>query len=222
MKSILEADSIEKSYNYSTILSDVYVKCETRDIIGVLGRNGCGKSTLLKIIYGIIPAENKFVRIDSQLRRKAYKYANEISYLPQDNFIPKHFKVSKAIRLFLSNEKMSEFCADSFVQSILKQKIKNLSGGELRYLEIKLILYSDSKFALLDEPYNGLSPLMIHLTNKLIVEQASHKGIILTDHNFNNVLKVSTQLYLIKDCSTKKLKDKNELIKYGYLNEGML
>ena len=147
MKSLLEADSIEKSYNYITILSDVYLKCQTGDIIGVLGRNGCGKSTLLKIIYGVIPAEHKFIRIDYQLRRKAYKHANEISYLPQDNFIPKHFKVSKAIRLFLSKEKVSEFCDDSFIESILNSKIKNLSGGELRYLEIKLILYSDSKFA---------------------------------------------------------------------------
>lgn len=222
MNSILEADSIEKSYNYNTILSDVYLKCETGDIIGVLGRNGCGKSTLLKIIYGIIPAEHKFVRIDYQIRRKAYKYANEISYLPQDNFIPKHLKVIKAIKLFLAKEKVSDFCDDSFIESILNQKIRNLSGGELRYLQIKLILFSDSKFALLDEPYNGLSPIMVNLTNELILKQSQHKGILLTDHNYENVLNVSTQLYLIKDCSTKKLKDKKELIQFGYLNDGML
>ncbi|MET2986599.1 ATP-binding cassette domain-containing protein [Aureibaculum conchae] len=222
MKSVLEADSIEKSYGHNTILSDVYLKCETGDIIGILGRNGCGKSTLLKIIYGVISAEHKFVRIDYQLRHKAYKYANEISYLPQDNFIPKHFNVSKAISLFLSKDKLSEFYDDSYIESIKNQKVKNLSGGELRYLEIKLILCSDSKFALLDEPYNGLSPVMINITNKLIVERAKHKGIILTDHNYINVLKISTQIYLIKDCSTKKLKNEKELIQYGYLNEGML
>ena len=147
MKSILEADSIEKSYNHTTILSDVYLKCETGDIIGVLGRNGCGKSTLLKIIYGIVSAEHKFVRIDYKLRRKAYKYVNEISYLPQDNFIPKHFKVSKAIKLFLSKERVLAFRDDTFIGNIINQRIKDLSGGELRYLEIKLILYSDSKFA---------------------------------------------------------------------------
>lgn len=222
MKSILEADSIEKSYNYKTILSDIYLKCETGDIIGVLGRNGCGKSTLLKIIYGIVPAEHEFVRIDYQLRRKAYKYPSEISYLSQDNFIPKHFKVSKVIRLFLTKENISAFCDDEFIESIFNQKIEKLSGGELRYLEIKLILYSDSKFALLDEPYNGLSPVMINLANQMITERAKHKGIILTDHNYNSVLKVSTELYLIKDCSTKRIKDKNELIRFGYLNEGVL
>jgi ABC-type lipopolysaccharide export system ATPase subunit len=47
------------------------------------------------------------------------------------------------------------------IQSMLNKKIKHLSGGELRYLEIKLILNNSSKFVLLDEPYNGLSPIMI-------------------------------------------------------------
>jgi ABC-type multidrug transport system ATPase subunit len=70
MKNLLEVDSIEKSYGYKIILSNVYLKCETGDIIGVLGRNGTGKSTLLKIIYGILPAEYKFVRIIIKLERR--------------------------------------------------------------------------------------------------------------------------------------------------------
>lgn len=57
---------------------------------------------------------------------------------------------------------------------------------------------------LLDEPYNGVSPIMIDSINELILESSKNKGIILTDHNYENVLKVANQLYLIKDCSTKK------------------
>ena len=75
---------------------------------------------------------------------------------------------------------------------------------------------------LLDEPYNGVSPIMIDSINELILESSKNKGIILTDHNYENVLKVANQLYLIKDCSTKKLKNKQELIQLGYLKEGML
>jgi ABC-type Mn2+/Zn2+ transport system ATPase subunit len=52
-KHILEVDSVHKRYDIQSILSDVYLKCETNDIIGLLGRNGSGKSTLLKIIFGI-------------------------------------------------------------------------------------------------------------------------------------------------------------------------
>lgn len=221
MKNLLEVDSIYKHYDNKMILSDVYLKCETGDIIGVLGRNGTGKSTLLKIIYGIISAENKFIRINYKVRRKAYIYKNEVSYLPQDNFIPKHFKVSKAIKLFLNKSKIASFSEDSFIQQVYDKKIKHLSGGELRYLEIKLILCDDSKFALLDEPYNGISPILIKNINELIVKHSYKKGIILTDHNYKNVLKVATQLYLIKDCATKKLKNDEELIRFGYLKEGM-
>jgi len=53
-KNILEVDSVQKQYDGKIIVSDVYLKCETTDIIGVLGRNGSGKSTLLKIIFGIV------------------------------------------------------------------------------------------------------------------------------------------------------------------------
>jgi len=53
-KSILEVDSVQKQYDGKIILSDVYLKCETNNIIGILGRNGSGKSTLLKIIFGIV------------------------------------------------------------------------------------------------------------------------------------------------------------------------
>ena len=149
MKHLLEIDSVFKSYDNRSILSDVYLKCETENIIGVLGRNGTGKSTLLKIIFGIISAENKFIRIDYKVRKKAYQHHNEIAYLPQDNFIPKGFKVSKAIKLFISKPKISEFTNDAFIQKIYKKKVRQLSGGELRYLEIKLVLCNDTKFVLL-------------------------------------------------------------------------
>jgi len=222
MKSLLEVDSIEKSYGYKIILSNIYLKCETGNIIGILGRNGTGKSTLLKIIYGILPAEHKFVRIDNKMRFKAYQHKNEISYLPQDNFLPRNFKVSKAINLFIDKKSIVYFCDDTFIQKIYKQKINQLSSGELRYLEIKLILFCTSKFVLLDEPYNGVSPIMINSINELIIKSSKNKGIILTDHNYENVLKVANQLYLIKDCSTKKLKNKQDLIQLGYLKEGMI
>ena len=61
---LLEIDSVQKSFDNKNILSDVYLKCETKDIIGLLGRNGSGKSTFLKIVFGIESADFKFVRID--------------------------------------------------------------------------------------------------------------------------------------------------------------
>ena len=68
-KYILEVDGIQISYNGKVLLSDVYLKCETTEIIGLLGRNGSGKSTLLKIIFGLISAPDKCIRVDGISKR---------------------------------------------------------------------------------------------------------------------------------------------------------
>jgi ABC-type multidrug transport system ATPase subunit len=218
--SILEVDSVQKQYDGKIILSDVYLKCETGTVLGILGRNGSGKSTLLKIIFGIEPADFKFVRVGGKVLSKTSELLKEISYLPQDFFIPNSFSVQKTIQL--CKAKVKEFCADAMIQSMLGKKIKHLSGGELRYLEIKLILNNDSKFVLLDEPYNGLSPIMIENINALITTMSTAKGILITDHNYENVIQISTKLALMKDGKMHHLKDKNELVEKGYLKFGML
>ncbi len=219
---ILEIDSIQKKFDYKSVLSDVYLKCETNEIIGLLGRNGSGKSTLLKIIFGILDADFKFVRIDRAIKNKTSDLFKEISYLPQENFIPNSFSVKKAIELSIESQKIKSFYNDEMIKSISDKKISHLSGGELRYLEIKIILFNPSKFVLLDEPYNGLSPIMINKINQLIIENSHKKGIIITDHNYENVIKISTRLILMKEGKTFNINDKNDLIEKGYLREGMI
>lgn len=221
-KHLLEIDSVQKSFDVKSILSDVYLKCETGDIIGVLGRNGSGKSTLLQIVFGIIPADFKFIRVDGTVVSKLEKGFQAISYLSQEDFIPKHFSVKKVLYLSLEKDKINDFHADEMIQTLLDKKVKDLSGGELRYLEIKLLLSKDSKFILLDEPYNGLSPIAIEKINTLILENASSKGIIITDHNYENVIKISTQLRLLKEGKLHTITDISQLVEKGYLLAGMI
>ena len=96
-------------------------------------------------------------------------------------------------------------------------KISYLSGGELRYLEIKLLLYTDCKFILLDEPFNGVSPILVGEIKKLILKTSEFKGIILTDHDYRNVLDVANQFCLIYDGGIKRIDDKEELVRWGYI-----
>ena len=220
-KHVLEVDSLQKYFGDKLVVSDVYFRCETNDVIGLLGRNGSGKSTLLKIIFGIISANSKFVRIDGIVKNKTNHLLKELSYLSQDNFIPKYLFVKKAISLSISKEEILSFYEDEMIQSILEKKIHHLSSGELRYLEIKLILFNPSKFVLLDEPYNGLSPIMVDNVNQLISDNSFRKGIVITDHNYENVIKVSNKLMLMVDGNLHQLKDKNELVEKGFLSEGM-
>src|SRR5690606_10000910 len=94
-----------------------------------------------------------------------------------------------------------------------------LSGGELRYLEIKLILNMPAKFILLDEPFNGVSPILMDAIKQLLEESSKTKGIILTDHDFRNVLSITNRNYLLIDGSLKTINDPRDLIKWGYLTE---
>jgi len=219
---ILEVDSVQKYFGNKSVISSAYLKCETNDIIGLLGRNGSGKSSLLKIIFGIVCADNKFIKIDGIVKNKTSQLLQDISYLDQDNFIPNHFSVKKAISLTVEQGKLNDFYEDEMIQTIQSKNINHLSGGELRYLEIKLVLSNSSKFVLLDEPYNGLSPIMVDKVNQLIQDNSSKKGIVITDHSYENVMKISNKLMLMVEGNLHSLKDKRELFEKGYLTEGMI
>ena len=215
MSSILEIDSVIKSFNGKQILTDIYLKCETGNIIGMLGRNGSGKSTLLKILFGILPAESKFIRIDGKVYNKAYESENEICYLPQESFLPRSMKVSKVLDLYLQKSVINSFLDDSILFHLKEYKISYLSGGELRYLEIKLLLYSACKFLLLDEPFCGVSPIIVDSIKELIKAKSNSKGIILTDHDYRNVLNVANRYCLVFDGGIKEITRKEELVKWG-------
>lgn len=222
MSSLLEIDSVIKSFGGRQILTDIYLKCETGEIVGLLGRNGTGKSTLLKILFGVLPADSKFIRIDGKVLPQPYKTANELCYLPQHDFLPKHLSVVKTIQLYLSKNQVDSFLNDPILSTVANSKTNSLSGGELRYLEIKLLLSTNCKFVLLDEPFNGISPLMIDAIKSLIAEKSQTKGIILTDHDYHNVIDIATRYCLIFDGGIKEIQGKNELVTWGYLSEARI
>jgi lipopolysaccharide export system ATP-binding protein len=222
MSNLLEIDSVVKSYGLYDVLTDIYLRCQTGDIIGMLGRNGTGKSTLMKILFGTLQADRKFIRIDGKVYNQPYKIINEICYLPQDSFLPKYMSVEKAIELYLGKQQVTNFLEDSILQKLNTSKISHLSGGELRYLEIKLLLHTDCKFILLDEPFNGVSPILVGEIKKLILKTSEFKGIILTDHDYRNVLDVANQFCLIYDGGIKKIDNKQELVRWGYISESRM
>jgi ABC-type (unclassified) transport system, ATPase component len=217
MQDLLEVDSVIKSYDLRQILTDVYVKCVSGDIIGLLGRNGIGKSTMLKIIFGTLVADNKFIRINQQVIDKPYLKKDLINYLPQDGFLPVNLTVKQVVGLYFNDSTI--ILDDEILNKVINTRISNLSGGEGRYLEIKMLLFSKSKFVLLDEPFNGVAPILIDSIKDLIKKQSISKGIILTDHDYRNVLDVANRYYLMFDGGLKEITDKNELIDWGYIPE---
>jgi ABC-type multidrug transport system ATPase subunit len=123
----------------------------------------------------------------------------------------------KTILLSVDKQKAHSVCEDDFFKSLLNQKIRDLSFGELRYLQIKLMLSNQSKFVLLDEPFNGLSPKMIEVVMLLIKENSQAKGIIVTDHNYRSVIEIATNLRILNNGKLQTVNEKAELLQEGYL-----
>ncbi|APG59851.1 ATP-binding cassette domain-containing protein [Christiangramia salexigens] len=213
----LHIDSVRKSYQGKLILSDIFLSCKKGEIVGLIGRNGSGKSTLLNIIFGTESAENKFVRVDNKILKSFADSSKIINYLPQDNFLPKEVKVHNIIKLFLSQKRKIQLINNDFIKPLLQKKFKVLSGGEKRILEVFLLLNSEANFVLLDEPFNGVSPIIRDYIMKIINDERQNKGFIITDHDYENVWKVSDRVLLLNNASIKEIIDEEELIKYGYL-----
>lgn len=215
---ILEVDSLAKRYSERVILSDVYLKCLTGDIVGLFGRNGTGKSTLMKIMFGMEKADNKFVRVNDQVLISQSQLIKEISYLSQDSFLPNNLTVLEIVRLTLNNQNVDSFLNDDILNPFLSTKVNSLSGGELRYLEVKILLNLSSKFVLLDEPFNGLSPIIVQAVSELIKSHSKSKGIILTDHDYHSVLDIANKFYLLSDGYLRSISGRSDLVRLGYLN----
>ena len=106
---------------------------------------------------------------------------------------------------------------DEVPQSCMERRVSQLSGGERRYLEAKLLLLGNAKFVLLDEPFDYLS---FHLVDKLIgliKKHSEEKGIVIADHNYEKVLEVVNRLVLIREGVLMELTDKRGLVEQGYL-----
>ena len=86
-----------------------------------------------------------------------------------------------------------------------------------RIIEILMILNTSAKFILLDEPFNGISPISKKGIVNMIRKKSVTKGIILTDHDYHSILTVATEIKLISNGSIYNIKDKNQLAEYGYI-----
>lgn len=216
-----ELDNVELYFKNKRILSGIYLKAETGKVTAILGRNGCGKSSLLNIAFGNLKSKYKLIRLDGKPCLKPLYKTGIVKFLPQYNFIPNGTKLSNALKLFKVD--WEEFI--SYFESFSKyknSKFKELSGGEKRLIEIYIILKSDSKIVILDEPFSYLAPLHIETVKQLISEEKRHKVVIISDHMYQHIIDASDNIYLLQNGTTKKIENLTELEDYKYLSAGSL
>ena len=215
MSNLLEADSIILDFGNRRILSDIYLKCETGKITGLLGRNGCGKTSLMNIIYGNLNPNSSSIRFDNQVVYNAHRSPDLLLYLPQFHFIPKDLTLKRIFLDFNLDFSELQACFPNFKSKYLSN-IGQLSGGLRRLVEIFVVLKTPSKFALLDEPFSHISPVMIEDIKSIMRDTKVQKGLLITDHMYRDIIDISDQLYVLKDGKTHLTRERSDIERLGY------
>lgn len=209
-KSRLYVDNIKKSYKDRTILQGISLEVNEGEIIGLLGPNGAGKTTTFKCLLGFIKPDEGNIYLDNEdiTNLPVYERAKKgISFLPQESSIFKDLTVLENLVMFLEfqyddkkiiYEKAEELLKEFGIEKLKNQKASTLSGGERRRLEIARSLIINPSFLLLDEPFAGVDPVSVKDINNLIKSLIKKDiGIILTDHNVRETLKITDRAYII-------------------------
>ena len=213
----LKVDSVELAFDGRKILQDIALRCSQGEIVGLLGRNGSGKSSLLKIIFGSLKPTYRYVGIDGKYIQNGYSDGS-IAYLPQHNYLPHHIKISNLARMLIDPVFWDEFAEQPVFQKHYHKTAGQLSGGELRMLETLMVVYNKADFILLDEPFTHISPVQTEFFKPVIKACAKRKGIIITDHQYYNVLDVADRLIILENGCTKTVNGVEDLVTYKYLS----
>jgi lipopolysaccharide export system ATP-binding protein len=213
----LKADSIELEFSGRKILSDIYLSCTQGEIVGLLGRNGSGKSSLLKIIFGLLKPSYKYLSINDTYIDIGYKQSR-MAYLPQQNYLPAGIKIHQLAKMVIDDYFWDDFVNHPAYKKHSDKTIAQLSGGEQRMLETLMVIYNKADFILLDEPFTHISPVQTEELKPLIKVCAKKKGVIITDHQYYNVLDISDRIILLTDGCTKHINNVDDLVTYNYLS----
>jgi lipopolysaccharide export system ATP-binding protein len=209
---ILKAANLVKSYKGRRVVNDVTLRIRQGEVVGLLGPNGAGKTTTFYILVGLTSPDQGQVFLDDREITDLPMYLrarNGISYLPQEPSVFRKLSVDDNILAILEtlpyNRKQRRKRLDGLIEELgLIHVRKNLgdalSGGERRRVEIARSLVISPSFILLDEPFAGIDPIAV-LDIQRIVNRLRTKGIgvLITDHNVREILKVTDRAYIIND-----------------------
>ena len=230
---LLDVKELNTYYDASHALQDISLSVDSGEIVALLGRNGMGKSTTLKSIMGLIkPKTGEIIFEGKDLTgKRPHKVALAgIGYVPEERRIFPNLTVldNLLIGIKSGNIKKSDpkaWTVDKiyehfpFMKDRTHQKGGLLSGGEQQMLCIGRTLMGNPKLILVDEPTEGLSPIMVNEV-KTVLQNIANSGIsiLLVEHNFRLATSLATRVFVMGKAhigysgTTDELKNSPEII----------
>ena len=202
---MLNVDRIHTYYGLSHILFDVSLTVSQGEIVGLLGRNGAGKSTTMRSIGGLTPPRQGTITFRGEpiTGKKVYLLVRQgIAYVPDDRRVFADLTVDDNLEItFRRNRdwnKRRVYDLFPALEEISSRRAGHLSGGEQQMLTIGRALMSSPVLLLLDEPTEGLAPLIVrNLEEQILKLRDSGISILLSEQNVKSAMKLINRAYVI-------------------------
>jgi lipopolysaccharide export system ATP-binding protein len=209
---VLSAKNLLKIYRGRKVVRDVSIDIRQGEIVGLLGPNGAGKTTTFYMTVGltrpdagqVLLGEEDITNVPMYLRAQ-----RGISYLPQEPSVFRKLTVEQNLLAVFETmglpmaerDRRARRLLEEFgLTHISKSRGYALSGGERRRVEIARSLAINPAFILLDEPFAGIDPIAVLDIQRIVSELRSRGiGILITDHNVRETLKITDRAYIIKE-----------------------
>lgn len=209
---ILEGRGLVKIYGRKRAVDGIDLIIRRNEIVGLLGPNGAGKTTTFYMMIGLARPDAGRVILDGKdiTGEPMYMRARMgINYLAQEPSVFQKLTVRENLLVIMEglriprremSARVERLLGELSIRHLAGQKASNLSGGERRRLEITRALITEPRFMLLDEPFAGIDPLAIKDIHTIIRQlKARGIGIIISDHNVRETLKVCDAAFIISD-----------------------
>ena len=208
--SLLEAKGLAKAYKKRRVVNGVTFSVSPGEIVGLLGPNGAGKTTSFNMIVGLVKPDEGEVVFEGKsignlpMHQRARR---GIGYLTQEPSVFRKLTVEQNILAILETCTSDKLEQKARLKSLLEEldmtalarsKAYTLSGGEKRRLEITRALVTSPRMLLLDEPFSGIDPIAVYEVQKILRKLKERRmGILITDHNVRETLKLVDRAYII-------------------------
>ena len=208
----LAVRDLRKRYRRREVVKGISLETVSGEVVGLLGPNGAGKTTIFYMMVGLIRPDTGEVVLngvpvtDLPMHRRARM---GLGYLPQEPSVFRKLTVRENILAFLEEMPLSDGERMERLEALLREmRISHvadtmgyaLSGGERRRVEIARALVLSPDFLLLDEPFAGIDPISVGDLQQVILGLKEREiGVIITDHNVRDTLKVCDRAYIISE-----------------------
>lgn len=203
VRPLLKVEGVRAGYGGGTVLDGLDLVVQPGEVVALLGRNGVGKTTAMRAITGVLPSSAGRIEFDGvDITRLRPDKINRlgVSLVPEGRRLFPNLTVQENLKLAMraggaSLEEIYELFPRLAQRT--KSQAENLSGGERQMVAIARALAAPSKLILLDEPFEGLAPAVVHEVREAVMRLTTRASLVIVEHHADSVLAMADRVYVL-------------------------